>query len=63
MMISRCRWLVVGECEDEMIFSRSTRWQPAVETIVGMMPSSMHLGGASAGNWEGLDWLISDRVH
>lgn len=33
MMISRCRWLVVGECEDEMmIFSRSTRWQPAVET-------------------------------
>lgn len=24
--------VVVGECEDEMIFSRSTRWQPTVET-------------------------------
>ena len=23
---------MVGEFEDEMIFSRSTRWQPAVET-------------------------------
>ena len=55
--------VVVGECEDEMIFSRSNDKMATRGRDQGMMPSSMHLGGASAGNWEGLDWLISDRVH